>query len=303
LRGDIIWEITGDYIEAYQGSDVIRSTPLVFILTRYMCSASTNIDSPELQSPVNNSCGNSLETEFQWSSVGGANSYDLQVSLNSTFSPLYHSKNNISATFFTLSDLDANTKYYWHMRVKNSSQTSDWSSIFNFTTLFNAPELLLPVDNTHCTNIDMQFKWNAVEGVVSYNLLLATDDDFNDIIEDISDIDDTLITINDLDNSKMYYWKVRAIGDDCNGDWSDTCSFETHLLPPDLLAPSNNIECVNISMNLKWKSVNRANVYELLVFGHSDFSDTLRHRENLRDTTYRVGIFQGLLLESHCSQW
>lgn len=42
LRGAIIWEITGDYIETAPGSGVIASTPLVNKLTSVFCNSTTN---------------------------------------------------------------------------------------------------------------------------------------------------------------------------------------------------------------------------------------------------------------------
>jgi chitinase len=284
LRGAIIWEITGDYIETYQGSGVIRSTPLVATLTRYMCSAITNLDPPNPQSPANNSCGAELETQLRWSSVSGANAYDLQVAYNSGFSSLIHSENNISGTSYTISGLGADTVYYWRVRAKNSTQTSNWSSVFNFKTRIDSPPLFLPADGEQCTDVNMQFKWNAVGGADSYYLLIAGDDAFTEIVEDVSGITDTLAEVSDLENGKLFYWKVRANDGSCYSDWSDVRSFETRLLSPDLLSPSDNIECVNISLALKWKAVSGADYYELIVSGNSNFTDTLRHRENLSDT-------------------
>lgn len=41
LRGGIIWEITGDYVETFEGSGVIASTPLTSVLNDELCNPTT----------------------------------------------------------------------------------------------------------------------------------------------------------------------------------------------------------------------------------------------------------------------
>lgn len=90
---------------------------------------------PTLISPTNNSTGISTSPTLSWSASSGATSYRLQVSLNSSFSSFVLDQSNISATSFTLNGLTNNTTYYWRVNASNSAGTSQWSSVWSFTTI------------------------------------------------------------------------------------------------------------------------------------------------------------------------
>lgn len=61
LRGAIIWEITGDYIETFVGSGIIKSTPLVDTLNYTFCNyfgPSTNLEEEKLEEDIFNAYPN-----------------------------------------------------------------------------------------------------------------------------------------------------------------------------------------------------------------------------------------------------
>ena len=90
---------------------------------------------PTLVSPSNGATEVAPSISLTWNASAGADSYGLQVSLNSDFSSTIYNKSNIGTNSDSLSNLAENTKYYWRVNASNSSGTSGYSSPFNFTTV------------------------------------------------------------------------------------------------------------------------------------------------------------------------
>ncbi|MBI3040695.1 MAG: hypothetical protein HYY80_03465 [Chloroflexi bacterium] len=103
---------------------------------------------PELYSPEAGGNGLPIKPILQWSAIAGADSYELLVSTDASFSnpiivkigdyalPTTAWQSNIS--------LDYNTTYYWKVRASGSSSYSAWSAVGAFTTE-SAPSPAPPV--------------------------------------------------------------------------------------------------------------------------------------------------------------
>jgi hypothetical protein len=91
---------------------------------------------PTLTSPSNGATVSDLIPTFTWDAVNGATNYTIQVSKNSTFSPLVFSKTATSPTYTHTANLQAGITYYWRVRVRgpNTYGPGDWSQVFTFTT-------------------------------------------------------------------------------------------------------------------------------------------------------------------------
>jgi hypothetical protein len=90
--------------------------------------------SPFLSSPVNGATGLLLSPTLSWSASGGATSFTLQVSLNSSFTTFVINQNGLTSLNDQLTGLTATTKYYWRVSASNGYGTSGWSDTWNFTT-------------------------------------------------------------------------------------------------------------------------------------------------------------------------
>jgi hypothetical protein len=91
---------------------------------------------PTLNLPASGSTVSNLMPTFTWDAVSGATSYTIQVSKNSTFSPLVFSRTATSPTYTHTTNLQAGTTYYWRVRVRvpNTYGPGDWSQVFTVTT-------------------------------------------------------------------------------------------------------------------------------------------------------------------------
>jgi hypothetical protein len=92
-----------------------------------------SLSAPNLSSPANSSTDISTSPTLSWTSVSEATSYDIQVSTVNDFSTL-EVDDNVTSTSKSLSGLNNETTYLWRVRAKNSSETSDWSSVWTFET-------------------------------------------------------------------------------------------------------------------------------------------------------------------------
>ncbi|MBM4159374.1 MAG: T9SS type A sorting domain-containing protein, partial [Ignavibacteria bacterium] len=103
---------------------------------------------PVLLSPANNSTGISLTPALDWDSVSSASVYHVQVSLDSTFATtVINDSVNAPATIYNVGSgkLSPLTKYYWRVDASNIVGTSPWSTVWNFTTLYD-PTLLTQIN-------------------------------------------------------------------------------------------------------------------------------------------------------------
>lgn len=98
---------------------------------------------PILSYPTADLGNANIKPRFIWDPSEGADSYQIQVSLNNSFTtPVFYEDSLLT---FNASAVDANgapliklfygTKYFWRVRARNIYGTSPWSEVWNFTTV------------------------------------------------------------------------------------------------------------------------------------------------------------------------
>jgi len=91
---------------------------------------------PILSFPANQATNQPIEFTLRWNaSLGGADSYDLQVADNEGFSNPLIDQAGITDTFLPVSGLAGSTTYYWRVRAVNAARASDWTGGRQFTTI------------------------------------------------------------------------------------------------------------------------------------------------------------------------
>ncbi|MBA7659974.1 hypothetical protein ES703_67973 [subsurface metagenome] len=244
----------------------------------FTTSLGSSVIAPNLRSPGAGAKSVGLRPIFQWSAIAGADSYELLVSTNTSFTNPVITKIGTYALPATAwqSDinLDYDTTYYWKVRASGSSSYSAWSAVSAFTTKSSpaiepsltieplpaleplssqstAPEPYSPEAGVSGVPLKPIFQWSAIAGADSYELLVSTDVSFiHPIIIKIgayalpatawqSDIS--------LDYDATYYWKVRASSSSGYSAWSAVSAFTTKSSPaiepsPPELTPSSSSE-------------------------------------------------------------
>jgi hypothetical protein len=89
---------------------------------------------PILASPANGSIDVSYVPTLTWNSSTGATSYNLQGSTNECFTTLAFNYSGLTTTSKQVGPLSYHTTYYWRVNASNEAATSNWSTVWSFTT-------------------------------------------------------------------------------------------------------------------------------------------------------------------------
>ena len=88
---------------------------------------------PVLVSPANDATVQTSDVTLMWQNVFGANSYELQFSMDANFVTAVTNFTTTS-TQYSLTGIPDNTTLYWRVRATNGNTYSDWSAPWHFTT-------------------------------------------------------------------------------------------------------------------------------------------------------------------------
>lgn len=186
------------------------------------------LPTPILVSPPNGAINQSRRPTIIWKSSAGAARYHLQVSTDSSFSAIIFDDSTLIDTTKLLPPLYYITKYYWRVRAHNNTQSSLFSSVWNFTTLLPplaAPLLLSPEIGSVIESTFVTLKWRSSLYAESYHLQIAYDTFFTSIVVDDSLLLDTLVTVRLPQANIRYYWRVRALNNEGTSMWSQRWDF------------------------------------------------------------------------------
>jgi photosystem II stability/assembly factor-like uncharacterized protein len=224
-----------------------------------------------------------IKPVFQWSTIVSADRYDLLVAKDAAFSNIVVDKTGENALHSNAweSDinLENNTTYYWKTRARSEKDIGTWSAVSIFvtesaplpatTTLGesnNEPLLSVPAAGAR-TTIKPVFQWSTIVSADRYDLLVAKDAAFSNIVVDKTG-ENALYSnawesdIN-LENDTMYYWKTRTRSDDGIGTWSAVSVFVTEaaslpvtsaskaLSPTDLLSQQTQTTAPPVNLNVR----------------------------------------------------
>lgn len=89
---------------------------------------------PTLVVPTDSGTGISIQCTFSWYPSKGAESYTLEIAVDSLFKNKFYEKSGLKGSSFLVGGLSFSSKYYWHVNAKNSGGTSSFTPIRNFTT-------------------------------------------------------------------------------------------------------------------------------------------------------------------------
>ncbi len=140
------------------------------------------------------------------------------------------------------------------------------NSVFRIYTLPNAVILNAPSNGTVGLMLPFNLKWNKSAYALSYNIVIATDSLFTNVVFNDSNYVDSIKTINSLNNLTFYYWKVRAKNNDGYGSFSSIWKFKTlgQANPVTLSQPVNNSVEQPVSINFKWYKATEQTLLKLI---------------------------------------
>jgi pectate lyase len=201
-----------------------------------------------LLSPKNQKEDVSLTPTFHWAKVPNTDSYQIQVSDKSDFSNLIVNQSNLTTNEYLSLKLKENSTYYWRVRARNGSGTGSYSTVSFFRTLSfdNTPHSVVPVspiNQIQVSPLRANFEWIEQPTAEFYQVQIATDFNFSNLIFNKSQLYGTHLKIPELDPNKTFFWRIRGRNRSGAGRYSATNEFKTlgFDAPEELPSSENDI--------------------------------------------------------------
>lgn len=216
-------EYNQTYYWGVRGQDGFGDGPLSDVF-----SFGTLVNKPTLVSPANNEVDVPLSGIFQWNAATGATAYQIQVSEVMDFASTVINASNISGTSYNYSNLNNNKTHYWRVRGYKAGMPGEWSDVRTFKTIqLLPPDLVSPANNKVDVFFDVTLDWNAANQATAYDVQVATDMNFNNIVVQGNNITATQFDVTGLSYQTTYYWRARSKNDLGSSNWSNVWKFYT----------------------------------------------------------------------------
>ena len=95
----------------------------------------TTMDAVTLNSPANGAVEQPMKILLNWNTASSPIAYDLDLDTSSAFNSSLHFYASDTTSQYKVSQLYFGAHYYWRVRIRNLVDTSQWSSVYSFTTL------------------------------------------------------------------------------------------------------------------------------------------------------------------------
>ena len=252
---------------------------------------------PQLYAPDNNSTNMAVTQQLCVSQLTGSNYYEIELDTTSNFnSPLKQILNadtyySYSSYYYTsVSNLRYGTKYYWRARCANSTDTTGWSAVRNFTTR-GVPQLYSPDNNSTNMDVSQGLAVTKLTGSNYYEIELDTTSNFDSPLKQTLNASSYnssnsyyYTNVSDLLYGTKYYWRARCAHAADTSGWSAVWNFTTRAVPL-LNSPSNNSTNMAVTQSLCVTPLSGSNYYEIELDTTSNFDSPLKLTLNA-DTYY-----------------
>lgn len=213
---------------------------------------------PTLTAPANGATDQPQTVLLEWNDLYGALQYHVEVATDAGFTSLVGTTATVADQELSVSGLARSTTYHWRVRASHTGGYSAWTA-HSFTTASNPvlppPALDAPEQNANCVTLSVAFVWSTVPTATSYEIVIATDGQFANVITSQT-VADTTVSIAGppLQPQTTYHWRVRASNATLTSAWSTSHSFTTAATaqPPVLASPANGAVGVSLSPTLSW---------------------------------------------------
>ncbi len=242
---------------------------------------------PAHVSPANAATSVSLNPTIDWGIVSGVNLYQYEYSADSIFSSATPVGTGTTSQAGLVS-LSYGQTYYWRVRSCHTNDTSDWSTPWSFTTLYQltSPVVLSSPANgtTGLAATTTTLQWQSYATAVFYEYMYADNSSFTGAVSGTA-VSTSQVTSTLLPGT-TYYWKVRANNGSGYSPWSASWTFATSGLEiPILISPTNGANSQPVSVALDWADASSATFYEYEVDDDIMFGSPLSNGSVTSSTT------------------
>ncbi len=168
------------------------------------------------------------------------------------------------------------------------SEDPDWVETQTPVQVPTAPVLVSPTNGAGEIDTNATLSWNHSSGTIAYNVQVATDVGFINLVVDQDTIATTSHNVVGLLNNTQYFWRVNATNTGGTSTWSNTWNFNTINSAPELIAPANNAKGIAISTTLTWSPLLGATSYSVQVATDTSFSNLVVDQSGIAATSHAV---------------
>ncbi|HYE57300.1 MAG TPA: hypothetical protein VD948_02295, partial [Rhodothermales bacterium] len=154
-----------------------------------------------------------------------------------------------------------------------------------------APTATSPANGATGVSMSPTLTWAAVPGATGYEVEVATDADFTNVVTRQAGLTVTSLTLSGLASNTAYFWRVRGTVGGGAGAYSAVRSFTTVVAPPGaptLSAPAEGATGVSASPTLTWAAVTGATGYEVQVATDAAFASVVKSQSGITATSFAV---------------
>lgn len=189
-------------------------------------------DVPLLAGPENNAVNQRDTTILMWNNSLHSSYNSVQISADPSFDSIVFSEPEVVDTFLAVTGLNGLSQYYWRVSALNIAGESDYSEQRDFTTGFpTIPMLSSPADKELNVLLNTQLTWQGLAEAEEYQVQIAEGLSIEPSITIIDTlVQDTLLSISNLNPEKIYSWHVKGKNQYGFGLWSDVFKFKTEPL-------------------------------------------------------------------------
>lgn len=146
-------------------------------------------------------------------------------------------------------------------------------------------ELQSPADGSRGFLESVQLQWLPVEKSYFYEVQLANDANFTDIIATSEAVETTQYQYNGLlSGLRTVFWRVRGLNEGGAGAWSQPWKFITAVDVPILQLPENNAQDIIRNPFLQWNTVQGATKYHVQISTSPTFNPIIFEDSALSST-------------------
>jgi len=246
----------------------------------------TRTTSPTLATPANNAVNVPISGNLTWNAVPGAVKYNLRVW---TVGDVINTE-VVGATSYAYTNLDYLTAHQWEVTaIDEFDNESAASASRTFTTIIESPAvptLVSPANNEEEVALTGNVEWNSSARAELYDVEIATDNAFDDVVFSGTDLDMTEAMYTALNNDTDHFWRVRARNVGGYSAWSSVWTFTTMFLaPPVVSAPTNGSDWLLFeSIDVMWETAQGADSYNVQVSTDPTWADEEALLADLEET-------------------
>ncbi|MBP1656102.1 MAG: hypothetical protein H6Q31_703 [Bacteroidetes bacterium] len=156
----------------------------------------------------------------------------------------------------------------------------------------DVPTLLEPADGTTDVALNLTLSWAAADNAASYEVHVATSEDFASNVVAQSGIQDLSYPMRGLTANARYFWRVRAANGGGRSVWTSVRTFTTLKLdststppPPSLNEPVDGASGLSTNHIFTWNAVPGAVSYRIQIDPSKEFTSPAFDRSGISGTS------------------